>query len=33
MIFSGTLVAKGKGLGVVTATGMKTEMGIISKNL
>jgi magnesium-transporting ATPase (P-type) len=33
MVFSGTLVAKGKGVGVVTSTGMKTQMGIISKNL
>jgi magnesium-transporting ATPase (P-type) len=29
MMFSGTLVAKGKGIGVVIATGMSTEMGII----
>ena len=33
MMFSGTLVAKGKGVGVVVATGMSTEMGIIQENL
>ena len=29
MMFSGTLVAKGKGIGCVIDTGMTTEMGII----
>ena len=27
LVFSGTLVAKGKARGVVISTGMKTEMG------
>lgn len=30
MLFSGTLVAGGTGLGVVTATGSRTEIGRIS---
>jgi len=33
MVFMGTLVARGKGMGLVTATGMKTEMGQIADML
>ena len=33
LLFSGTLVAKGKGIGVVFGTGMDTEMGAIQAGL
>lgn len=31
MLFSGTLITSGKGIGIVTATGIETEIGRISK--
>ncbi len=31
MLFSGTLITSGKGLGIVTATGEETEIGKISE--
>jgi magnesium-transporting ATPase (P-type) len=33
MVFSGTLVSKGKGIGVVVATGMSSQMGKISEEM
>ena len=33
MVFSGTLVTRGEGTGIVTTTGMQTELGKISKML
>jgi len=33
MVFSGSMVTAGTAMGVVVATGMSTEMGVISKGV